>query len=161
MKRVVRGTVTILYVCCLCYLVFFARRREGMQQAPAGALVNLTPVVNQVTTYQMMDKHSAKEVRNYFANIFGNVLLFLPFSVLLIAYGQTDRKRIVAAALVTSLSIEITQYLLSIGVADVDDILLNVAGAYLGLLLFSHARKTPAFAKGNVPISKTTPEINR
>lgn len=135
MRKVMKGALTVVYLCGLCYLVFFARRREGMQRTPASRLVNVVPVVHQVTTFKMMNPNKLKEVWNFFANLVGNVLLFVPFSGLLYAYGFRNKKQVLFAALLMSGSIEVAQYFFRIGVADVDDVLLNTGGAYLGILL--------------------------
>ncbi len=72
-------------------------------------------------------------------NIAGNVVLFVPVGF---AFGLVFRRRrhgfvaAVAAALALSLGIEALQWLLPVGrVVDVDDVILNVAGAAVGALL--------------------------
>lgn len=66
-----------------------------------------------------------------------NVLLFIPFGVLLnmtlCAYGKKSNiKIILLSALLTSLSVEILQYCLSCGKSETDDVLANVTGALIG-----------------------------
>lgn len=62
-------------------------------------------------------------------NVIGNLIWFVPLGCLL-------RKRRGSVALsygaLLSACIELSQYLLRTGVSDVDDVILNAAGAYLG-----------------------------
>lgn len=66
-----------------------------------------------------------------------NVLLFLPFGMLLVLLWKHMRKiwKIVAASLFLSIAIEVTQLLTKRGYFQVDDIWLNIAGGILGACL--------------------------
>lgn len=66
-----------------------------------------------------------------------NILLFIPFSVLvsktLYVYGKKcNTKVILLAALLTSLSVEFLQYAFACGKSETDDVLANVTGALIG-----------------------------
>lgn len=72
----------------------------------------------------------------------GNLLWFLPLGLLL---PQLWPKRlggaaVGAAALLLSGSIEVLQWLFGSGVSDVDDVLFNVTGAWLGWRLWTSAK---------------------
>lgn len=72
----------------------------------------------------------------FMRNILGNILLFVPFG-LFVSYIMKTRKvtPILFISLVTSGVIEYTQ--LKIGrTFDIDDIILNVAGGFVGYLIF-------------------------
>lgn len=135
MKRALWIAATIVYAAGLIYLVFFARRRDEMQHRPSVTLVNFVPVINQIKTYQRLNPKDPREERDFFMNLTGNILLFLPLPVLLVAFGYRSPKHVFAAAVILSVSIEVLQYIFVVGVADVDDVILNVAGAYAGLCL--------------------------
>jgi len=68
-------------------------------------------------------------------NVFGNLLMFVPFGALVAWLSR--RRRVLAATsvgLLFSVGIEVTQ--LGLGrVGDIDDVILNTAGAFLGALL--------------------------
>jgi len=70
-------------------------------------------------------------------NIFGNMLLFLPFGFLLglVLHGRKGVLTTLFLGFITSFSFEIIQYLYAIGEFDVDDIMLNVLGAMFGFFL--------------------------
>jgi len=69
---------------------------------------------------------------------FGNIAWFVPFGFLfpLIA-SKSGFLRTVCFCFIFSLAIEVTQYIFYIGVADVDDLLLNTIGGAAGRALFS------------------------
>ena len=67
-------------------------------------------------------------------NILGNILAFAPFGFLvpLLFKKLNNYKRIFLASFLLSLFFEIIQLLTSLGVFDVDDIILNVLGTVCG-----------------------------
>ncbi|SRR6266545_1294135 len=71
-------------------------------------------------------------------NLFGNLLLLLPLGLLgPIAVPALDRWwRIALLALLVSTAIELTQLAVPDRSADIDDVIVNVAGALLGFGLF-------------------------
>lgn len=72
----------------------------------------------------------------FYKNILGNVLLFLPYGFFIGMYIKIDKPLLVVAlSSITSLAIEIIQLLIG-RVFDVDDIILNIIGAIVGLLLY-------------------------
>ena len=70
-----------------------------------------------------------------------NVLLFLPMGLFLpLLYAEFESaKRIALAAFLLSLSIEMTQ-MFGLGITDVNDLMTNTAGAWLGYLLSKRLR---------------------
>lgn len=72
----------------------------------------------------------------FYRNVVGNVLLFIPFGYFTSYYSKVNKYYInLLISFITSVSIELIQ--LSIGrTFDVDDILLNMAGGYIGYLLY-------------------------
>lgn len=72
----------------------------------------------------------------FYSNVVGNILIFLPFGYFVSGYIKATKiSHILFISIVSSLTVELVQ--LQIGRSfDVDDILLNVAGAILGFLLY-------------------------
>jgi glycopeptide antibiotics resistance protein len=75
-------------------------------------------------------------------NLFGNLALLLPLGLLgPIALPTLDRWwHIVLVALLYSVAIELIQRLVPARSADIDDVIVNVAGAMIGYLAFVIAR---------------------
>jgi glycopeptide antibiotics resistance protein len=64
--------------------------------------------------------------------------MFMPFGFLIDALsgGSANKLSVITVAFFFSLSIEILQMVLMIGVYDADDIVLNTLGAWLGMLWY-------------------------
>lgn len=73
----------------------------------------------------------------WFKNLFGNLVLFIPIGMFLPLLNTRFRNSLVliAATIVIIGMIETAQMLLRVGSFDIDDIILNTAGAWIGLLL--------------------------
>jgi glycopeptide antibiotics resistance protein len=76
-------------------------------------------------------------------NIIGNIFLFLPFGLLapMLFYKIRSIKKVFFSAAVISVCVETIQFVLVVGVADIDDVLLNILGALIGFYLFLFFRK--------------------
>lgn len=74
-------------------------------------------------------------------NILGNIILFMPFGIIFPLITNGKFKKILTAAIIFSLSIEIIQFLFALGSADIDDLLFNTLGAYIGLFITNTIRK--------------------
>ncbi len=85
--------------------------------------------------------------RLFMLNVIGNILLFIPFGLIISLYVKP--KKIYIATLISflvSITIEFVQ--LNIGRSfDVDDILLNTIGATFGYFIYKLINKMPIFKK--------------
>jgi glycopeptide antibiotics resistance protein len=71
-----------------------------------------------------------------------NLVAFIPFGVLLGAnFKQAAFIYKIAVIFAFSLAVEITQYALAIGVADITDLIMNTLGGFLGLAAYITASK--------------------
>ncbi len=82
---------------------------------------------------------------NSFENLVGNVVVFIPFGYIMpkVHRGAEHWLTLILWALFFSLGIEMFQLLSAFGAFDVDDLLLNVAGALIGY--FVHLLIVKAF----------------
>lgn len=71
-------------------------------------------------------------------NIWGNLLGFIPFGLLLPLAFPWFRHlfKMLLAGFMVSLGYETTQLLTGLGIWDVDDLLLNTAGVLIGFIVF-------------------------
>ncbi|MFC7491336.1 MULTISPECIES: VanZ family protein [unclassified Knoellia] len=66
--------------------------------------------------------------------VWANLLLFVPFGVYLSLLGpQSSRLRVMLAAAATSMTFEVAQYVLAVGRTDITDVIVNTAGAVVGM----------------------------
>ncbi|MNN08750.1 VanZ like family protein [compost metagenome] len=135
MKRLLNiGYWVILsfYVLLLINIVFISR--DSLRS------VNLIPF-HSIKDYIMVDNGFGK-IRLLDMNIWGNVLMFIPAGIYVIL-NNTKKTigRNLLLIFIISLLIEIVQYIFTLGATDIDDIILNVVGGLIGLVLFKALHK--------------------
>ncbi len=127
---------SLIYTVLLLYAVFFARRRRHLPER----YLNIVPVRNLVKDFHGLTTN--RETANYFFDLAGNILLFMPYTfILIILYNYKNNRLVWLSAFLLSISIEVLQYAFQVGVADIDDIILNTAGALVGILLCRQLKK--------------------
>lgn len=101
---------------------------EGLSTA------NFTPF----KTIRMYIRHYDMPGIHSFSNLFGNILIFIPFGFLLSRVHPVCRNLLVliANSFLFVLGIEVFQLFSAFGAFDVDDIMLNVLGTLLGGLCY-------------------------
>lgn len=79
-------------------------------------------------------------------NVIGNIVAFVPLGLLLPAIGGrlSAPGRVFCAGLLVSASIEVLQWLFARRVADIDDLILNLAGALVGYGCYVLLAKLPS-----------------
>lgn len=86
-----------------------------------------------------------------------NIALFLPLGLLLaiVWHGQQRvRRRVIALCALASLTIESLQYLFQLGYTDIDDLIFNTLGAFLGYLMWQRWHVSARWAiAGTVGVS--------
>ncbi|WP_010532494.1 VanZ family protein [Lentibacillus jeotgali] len=110
--------------------IFFPERLQGNF---SGASHNFVPF-STIETYLFNFK--SYNLMTWFYNTFGNILLFIPMGILLPILIAKRIKFSLSVIPLFSLTIETLQYFTQLGVFDVDDIILNTLGGYLGFLIF-------------------------
>lgn len=111
----------IVYILCLFQIVTF-------QDINGYGTNNFIPF-NQIFRYEFGGKLFVK-------NIIGNMIMFIPYGFFVVYYTKTNKlKENILLVFMASLVIEITQ--LAIGrIFDIDDIILNVLGGIVGILIY-------------------------
>ncbi len=76
--------------------------------------------------------------RDPLKNIIGNIILFIPLTILIpLLFEKTQRgSKIILIFLLTSLAFEIIQLFTLFGSFDVDDLILNTLGGFIGFFIF-------------------------
>lgn len=130
MKR--KHWLTVLFLCYLAVLLRITVFRSGFGTHGfcSGGKINLSLFKEYIP---LLQTHNWKRIIYLFV---GNIIWFVPLGMY-VQYRQVKRKILWAAGcgLVLSLLIEIMQYLFGIGVSELDDLVLNTAGAALGALI--------------------------
>ncbi len=104
--------------------------------------VNLIPLGYSFNCFQLVYRPHTNLRAFCLLNTLGNLALFLPLGILLPLTFDRFRslKRVMAIAFCLSLSIETIQFFSrfigSLRAVDIDDVLLNTLGAFLGFVLY-------------------------
>ncbi|WP_345451179.1 VanZ family protein [Arthrobacter gyeryongensis] len=132
-KRAKAETVAIfavfaLYAAFLLKLLLFSRA-PGSERS-----INLIPFAS-IAEYAF--SHSPGTERVAFANVVGNILIFIPLGV----YASWLRHRAAARPTMftvasVSVAVEIIQGVFAVGASDIDDVILNCVGGLIGMLAF-------------------------
>jgi glycopeptide antibiotics resistance protein len=94
--------------------------------------------INLIPFHSIMEyiSGSSDTLRRFaFGNVVGNIVIFIPLGIYLSLFKND--KRVATNLLfifIVSLFVEIIQWLLGIGVSDIDDIILNCLGGWIGIL---------------------------
>lgn len=131
----------ILLALYLVLLVYFllASRMFGRHIGYSEHRYNLLPfreIVRFYTYWKQVGFLSA------FLNLAGNLVGFIPFGILVPAVSRRMRSwtTVVKLGFLLTLVLEILQLILKAGIFDVDDIILNTAGALVGYQIFRICR---------------------
>lgn len=123
-----------LYCCLLIMLVSPAAFRGGWPVLDNWQ-VYFSPQYINLTPFQTIHRYTFGSDA-FYINILGNILLFIPVG--LYATALLDKPRwwkVILAIAFFSTTIELTQ-LLSFRVTDIDDVLLNTLGGWVGYLIY-------------------------
>ena len=135
-KRYVVSGLSVAYVLFLVYLFLVWGRGPRFQELPiseyAKTYVNVIPFK---TTVEQLRNLNAGLINTeiVLANTLGHILAFFPMGALLaLAYERTWQKHLLLVSFF-SLLLELIQLVLHIGSFDVDAIIFNVLGYFVGL----------------------------
>ena len=123
---------------------------------------NLVPFRDKLHYLQTYTSHTSPENIEFYKDLFGNIVLFIPFPLLVFYISRNkSRRRLLIVSVCASFFIEIMQFIFNIGVADIDDILLNTIGASAGLLMLQILPRTKRvyYSRSNSGLGKTIAQV--
>ncbi|MFD0590558.1 VanZ family protein [Paenibacillus sp. GCM10027627] len=123
------SVIAALYAIIMLYLLFL-RGRYLLD----GYAYNLVPF-DTIQRYIVHRDHFNFDI--WFKNLFGNLVLFIPIGIFmpLLHTRYSNGFWLIIACVCLIGIVELMQMLLKVGSFDIDDIILNTAGAWIGLLL--------------------------
>ena len=130
--------LSVAYALFLLYLFLIWGRMQMFQDLPLSEYAKLyVNVIPLKTTVEQLRNLNAGLINTeiVLANTLGHILAFFPMGALLaLAYEGTWKKHLLLVT-IFSLLMELTQLVLHIGSFDVDAIIFNVVGYFVGLWL--------------------------
>lgn len=123
-----------LYIILLSYFLFFSEH-YGRDCLTQGYRYNLE-LFKEIKRFIIYRNQLGLE--SFVVNILGNIIAFSPFGFLLALLNKRYRNLFVITLLCMtfSLSVELVQMMLKVGIFDVDDIFMNTVGGVIGYLCF-------------------------
>lgn len=125
--RTIAFVLFILYLVLLVWIILF-KLQFSLSDMDHRRSINLIPFYYSTA---VGGRFHIKEVRD-------NVLIFIPFGIFLsmLAFEMKLRSKFLIL-LGTSFVLEVMQYVLAIGGTDITDIITNVSGGVVGIILYS------------------------
>lgn len=124
-RTAIHGLLFVTYSALLIYLVLFS---QGFGRVATIRDYNLVPF-KTITNY-FKYRRSFGDM-NYYINIYGNIIAFMPLGYFLFVFEKKHRfYKSIIIPFVLSLMIEIAQIKMKVGSFDVDDIILNTLGGF-------------------------------
>lgn len=129
LRNTVKNTLFAGYFFMLVFLVFLAPHRWEIE-AQTENRVHLMPFEGVFDHGSIGRVFKDRAAFVAYGDLAGNFLLLMPAAFYLIFSGRTASvNKVCLMALTASLAIELIQYVFVIGVADVNDVIMNVSGA--------------------------------
>lgn len=118
----------LVYLCILIMLLF-----KGFWKRMDSQSINLIPFK---TIFNYITLIASPKFGFSVENIVGNILLFLPMGIYLNVI--TDRNKLsLTIIILISILVEVIQYLFNFGILDIDDIILNSIGGFIGIKIYN------------------------
>ncbi|TDX82902.1 VanZ family protein [Epilithonimonas xixisoli] len=120
-----------IYTIWILYMMFFAYGRDSIDSNHY--FINSIPFE---TIYQLIVFSGEYPYENL-SNIFGNIILFMPYGFLGILYPKLNSYRYLLVVFLVVINIlEFSQYYFNRGFAELDDVMLNTLGMSLGFIIY-------------------------
>lgn len=148
-KQAVRRLGRVLfgiYMALLVYFLFFADWYDHSPGAHWTYHYNIYPFVE---IRRFLTAGSKLSFGTIFLNLLGNVIGFVPFGFFLPVMDQKFEKWYYVTGLgaLVSFIVEIVQLITKTGCYDIDDVILNTLGAFIGYFIFYFADSFRLFKK--------------
>lgn len=123
--------IHILFFLSYATLLTFLLFSDAFDNRTKLRTINLVPFK---TIIKFLSSGSSISLRVIIVNLLGNIIIFVPLGF----YIKAFMKKNIPTFLVTffiPIIIEASQYLLAVGISDIDDVILNVIGEWLGVYI--------------------------
>jgi glycopeptide antibiotics resistance protein len=131
-KKIVLGVLFMVYLASLFYVVFFAEAMGRCHPQRYSYNLKLFGEIRRFIVYRHL-----LGMKAVILNLAGNIIAFIPFGIMFPKFHRHLHHLVVVAlcSFLLSLSIEVIQLFTRVGSFDVDDLLLNTMGGFLGYIL--------------------------
>lgn len=137
--KILNRLISIVYFIILVYILFFLKRRSNNQEYRNK--INIYPFYSKFKYIKTINWNNINNQKDFLIDVLGNILMFIPFPIALfwLISIKISYKKYFIIIILTSVLIEILQYIFNKGVLDIDDIILNSIGGCLGLIILYYS----------------------
>lgn len=126
-----------IYIYHLIYLVFVSRISQTHT-----SYINLVPFHKEIFILFIRHRYDFWVIHSLVYEIVGNLFLLFPLPIsIMVLLNINDKYLIFKFCFFISLLIESIQYLFGLGIADIDDIILNNIGVFIAVLLIHDTKQ--------------------
>ena len=143
MSRIYRYFNQILFYLFLCIYILLLAKILLFKQVSPFELFNSDRMISRTVSLTpfktIFEYFSDANINIWIAlmNVVGNIVIFIPMGLYLQIFKKNKNiLNSVVLVFAVSLCVEVIQYILGIGSADTDDIILNTFGGFLGVLIY-------------------------
>lgn len=138
--RIIAFLLFVIYFTFLLYRLFFFAYGQYYRSYENEIRYNYIPFK---TIFSYIIGISKYKIDVWVFNLFGNILAFMPMGFLLpIIFNQIRSfKRITTITFLISSVLEMTQFWIKLGIPDIDDVILNTLGGFIGYFLLDLNQK--------------------
>ncbi|MVB10239.1 VanZ like family protein [Caprobacter fermentans] len=129
----------ILYIVFLLRITLFKQAPMYNLFAAIGASERTISIIPFKSIFDMISTDVS--LMRILENVFGNIIIFIPFGLLLPMILKKENKNTILNGVIFSAFIEIIQFILGLGSTDIDDLIFNTIGVITGYLLFTTIKK--------------------
>ncbi len=137
-RKVLVSFVFLVYIAFLIAILFLGGRHASSDSFNSyiQSNVNLIPF-DTISVYYNGFIHHKSYSFIALTNLIANLIIFLPMGLFLpLLFNQKNLFRFSFIMIIMLIGVELLQLILKIGIFDIDDIILNFAGAFIGYILF-------------------------
>lgn len=137
LKKEVTWILFILYIVFLLSTIFYTKLTTGTIYPELNIKSNIIPFTSIIETITLLLTKS-QGLYYVFNYLILDIILFIPLGLFLsILFPKTKKiKKLIVICLTISIIKELLQLLLNVGMFNIDDIILNLAGAIISYIIF-------------------------
>lgn len=135
-----RIKTVLLYGIFTCYIILLIKILLLSRVSSLASLDLFESPTNLIPFHSILASISKSHVslRSFaMGNVIGNILIFIPMGIYLSLFKKDKRLlgNLIILVLISTI-VELIQWILGIGVLDIDDVILNSIGGWLGILIY-------------------------
>lgn len=131
MKRILSVLFYVIFISYIVLMLLLLFDRMNMTAVRSINLIPLHTIWGYLSGYDHVSASIGMD------NVLGNIIVFAPYGLYLQVIRKDKRFNIsLLQIFLTSVGIEIIQFIFNLGAADIDDVILNCLGGLIGILLY-------------------------